>query len=605
MFTSRLLSILFSITIKNALSNCSHIETIFHIHITQKLIKMAEQPLQGGNVFEITDYTTASDWERFVANIEEILSDWKLNKQSNKDHLYRELADGSISRGIWHEKREVLKYGNVTFELRYQYLDESNLELKRDSNAGLIESDAELASYPPSESPEFQDAENDIGSINSTSSDEETKDLRPKKEEKEHGEHELPEHLPECLRDLIGNSNDFASKAHCLVRWYNLRRFMILSPRGDTIVSEDRVKLVLSSASIALSNLDCHIPIFVQIHNPKNNFYQGISEHYNIRTMYEMVFYKRALKQYSYLSELISMFREKTGCNLSDPISATIRLNYCLSTFNLFIDATEEFAGNEHQDQDELVRMTQTSVKKTPILRKPVIQDMRSGATFERVVEALEDCVPHPYKILRFLHVAALWPPVSDKVITDSQVHSDLDPAEAPIWTIRCVTSDNCNMKLVHETQAIYELLCAAVNYAYDKMDASLVFDDYDRETLQSRCLKLSYDLSVQPEVLLSDRPSDSLRKLIALLFYRAAEITAEYDALDQIAGQLKKRPSLSEIYRTFTRKHRPSIKEFIIRTQISRPFNPISTPALPQRMFCTICDDEFRLCGAFSELCD
>ncbi|CAF4735471.1 unnamed protein product, partial [Rotaria magnacalcarata] len=31
------------------------------------------------DIFEIVDYTTASDWERFIARIEEILSDWKLN----------------------------------------------------------------------------------------------------------------------------------------------------------------------------------------------------------------------------------------------------------------------------------------------------------------------------------------------------------------------------------------------------------------------------------------------------------------------------------------------------------------------------------------------
>lgn len=577
-----------------------------------------ERQLAQGNAefFEITDHTTASDWERFIAQLEDILIGWKLNKQTNKDKPYRELPPAAISRGIWHEKYDTIKFGNVTFDFRYQYLGDVDQEQSSGTNINCPKDDPKVNEEFISDSPEYHDAENEKSSSSDEDKDtddddsdlmrsnENVKCCIPIEEDKEHGEYELPEKIPECLRDLITTNNDFASKAHCLVRWYNLRKFIILTPKGDTIISEDRVKLVLSSASIALSNIDCHVPIFLKIRNPRNNFYQGISEHYNIRGLYEMVFFKKCIKKYSYMSDLISLFREKTGCNLNDPITATIRLNYCLDFFELFVEPTEEFNGNEHNqdDQDELIKMTMNlKTKKSP----PRQQDMRTNASFQQVIEVLEDCLPHPYKILKFLHIAALWPPVSDKVITDSQVHSDLDPAEAPIWTIRVLTSDNCIMKIVHETQAFYRLLCAAIDYAYDKLDADVVFSEFDnRDSLKKRCLKLSYELSTQPEVILSDKPSDSLRKLIALLFYRAAEIcAAESEAINQIANHLKKKPSLTEIYRNFSRNNRPSVKEFIIRTQISRPFNSISTPALPQRMFCTVCDEEFRLCGAFTEL--
>lgn len=542
---------------------------------------MSSQLLQSVGVFEITDHTTASDWERFIASLEEILTDLSLQKQSEDVKAYQELPSGSISKGPWHERHEVLRFGNVNFDLKYQYLKDNDL------------------STPTA----LQDVTDDTST---QCRDDEDANSLGEQDDKDFDVYELPKNTPECVRDLVSTTNDFASRAHCLVRWYNLRRFIILSPRGDTILSEDKVKLLLSSASVALSNIDCHVPIFFQIHNPNNHFYQGISEHQNIRTMYEMVWYKRNLKQYSYLSDLISMFREKAGCNLDDPITVTVRLNYCLDSFDLFLDPSEEFSGNEHNDEHQDESTTRTTRKKSQRdASKPRTQDMRSGATFEQVIDEMEDCVPHPYKILKFLHVAALWPPVSDKVITDTQVHSDLDAAEAPIWTIRCVTSDNCNMKLVHETQAIFELFEAAISYAYDKMDAANVFDDHDREALKSRCLRLCYDLATKPEVVLSERPSDSLRKLVALFFHRQAEITAQYDALDQLTEQLKKKPTLNEIYRNFTRKQKPSVKEFIIRTQISRPFNSIATPALPQRMFCTICEEEFRLCGAFSELCN
>lgn len=551
-------------------------------NISSRYLSMAGQLLQSTGVFEITDHTTASDWERFIANLEEILTDLQLHKKFADAEPYLELQPGSISNGLWHERHEILKFGNVHFDFKYQYLKESS----------PIVSSAKSHDDVGNEVPQPED-HREFNSID-------------KENEEDFDEYELPENAPECVLDLVSTTNDFASRAHCLVRWYNLRKFIILSPRGDTILSEDKVKLLLSSASVALSNIDCHVPIFFQIHNPKNHFYQGISEHQNIRTLYEMVWYKRNLKQYSHLSDLISVFREKTGCNLNDPITVTVRLNYCLDSFDLFTCPSEEFSGNEHNDDntDEPSTIDSHNQARKDTTR-PRAQDMRSGATFEQVVDAMGDCVPHPYKILKFLHVAAIWPPVSDKVITDTQVHSDLDPAEAPLWTIRCVTSDNCNMKLVHETQALFGLFKAAIDYAYDRMGAEAVFSDFNREDLVSKCLRLSYDLATKPEVVLSESSSDSIRKLVALFFYRQAEIVAQYDALDQLAAELKKKPTLNEIYRQFNKKHKTSVKEFIIRTQISRPFNPKATPALPQRMFCTICDEEFRLCGAFSELCN
>uniref|UniRef100_A0A8C6LHZ2 Rab3 GTPase-activating protein catalytic subunit n=1 Tax=Nothobranchius furzeri TaxID=105023 RepID=A0A8C6LHZ2_NOTFU len=32
-------------------------------------------------VFEITDFTTASEWERFVSRVEEVLTGWKLTAE--------------------------------------------------------------------------------------------------------------------------------------------------------------------------------------------------------------------------------------------------------------------------------------------------------------------------------------------------------------------------------------------------------------------------------------------------------------------------------------------------------------------------------------------
>uniref|UniRef100_A0AAQ5BH49 RAB3 GTPase activating protein catalytic subunit 1 n=1 Tax=Homo sapiens TaxID=9606 RepID=A0AAQ5BH49_HUMAN len=39
---------------------------------------MAADSEPESEVFEITDFTTASEWERFISKVEEVLNDWKL-----------------------------------------------------------------------------------------------------------------------------------------------------------------------------------------------------------------------------------------------------------------------------------------------------------------------------------------------------------------------------------------------------------------------------------------------------------------------------------------------------------------------------------------------
>ena len=39
------------------------------------------------------------------------------------------------------------------------------------------------------------------------------------------------------------------------------------------------------------------------------------------------------------------------------------------------------------------------------------------------------------------MHLSATWPCVSEDVLVDSDVYSDLDPGSAPIWKARLVTA--------------------------------------------------------------------------------------------------------------------------------------------------------------------
>jgi hypothetical protein len=56
-----------------------------------KTLSAGCQPANASNVedsdnheiFDINDFTTASDWERFVVHMEELINEWKLNSSSS------------------------------------------------------------------------------------------------------------------------------------------------------------------------------------------------------------------------------------------------------------------------------------------------------------------------------------------------------------------------------------------------------------------------------------------------------------------------------------------------------------------------------------------
>lgn len=55
-------------------------------------------------VFEITDFTTVSDWERFIAQITEAVTDWQLTCVEN----YKPLQRHELTTGKWEQtSREI------------------------------------------------------------------------------------------------------------------------------------------------------------------------------------------------------------------------------------------------------------------------------------------------------------------------------------------------------------------------------------------------------------------------------------------------------------------------------------------------------------------
>ncbi|NXI72865.1 RB3GP protein, partial [Anseranas semipalmata] len=318
----------------------------------------ALSPQPESEVFEITDFTTASEWERFISKIEEVLNDWKLIGISSG----KPLEKGVYTTGAWEEKSDEISFADFKFSVTHHYLVQE---------------------------PSDRDGKEEL-----------TEDVLP---------------LP--MQDLLCMNNDFPPRAHCLVRWYGLREFVVIAPaaNNDAVLSESKCNLLLSSISIALGNTGCQVPLFVQIHHKWRRMYVGECQGPGVRTDFEMVHLRKVPNQYTHLSGLLDIFKSKIGCPLTPlpPVSMAIRLTYVLQ------DWQQYFWPQQPPDIDALVG------------------GEVGGLEFGKLpFGACEDPISE-------LHLATTWPQLTEGIVVDNDVYSDLDPIQAPQWSVRIRKADN------------------------------------------------------------------------------------------------------------------------------------------------------------------
>ncbi|KAG1702098.1 Rab3 GTPase-activating protein catalytic subunit [Nymphon striatum] len=265
------------------------------------------------DVFEITDFTTVSDWEKFIAQLEELIQEWKLSSVEKKPPL----KANELTTGKWNKITETLNFVKFDFNVYHLFLEQDRAT---DSQSKVEDDD------------EDSGIRNMLFSFTCTLSQHEQMQKYLK-----FSNFLISDQRPMALADLMFSGNDFSPKRHCLVQWYGLRDFIVVQPNFDGIFTETKAKLLLSSATVALDNANCHIPIFIQVHNKDKDLFLGVCEHTNVRTYFDVAFLRRTPHIYKDLSGLTDLFKSKlcqqsmVHDNLNVLLSA--KLTYTLSNW--------------------------------------------------------------------------------------------------------------------------------------------------------------------------------------------------------------------------------------------------------------------------------
>ncbi|XP_040165301.1 rab3 GTPase-activating protein catalytic subunit [Anopheles arabiensis] len=310
------------------------------------------------------DFTTASDWELFNARLEEIFHEWKL---SFGQTTFRKLAHHELASCRWNVARETIKFADVELQVVHY---RAQLEPDRTEGSEPVE--------PVSGCQTFVDLlsiENDYCMAYGQRSD--------------------------------GDEDE--QKLHPLAQWYGLREFVIVAPVKKSISNESRIRILMSSVHIAVSESSCDVPVFVQAMDKVQHVYLGVCESGPVRMSFDIVHLHLTPPTCKYLSGLLEVFKGKIGVAYVDPVAVSVRFTYQLARF-----VSGSFVSDKSVPFTE--GWTGTDAVSLPF-----------GVSIDPVSELIVHCT---------------WPQVADNVVVDSQTYSDFDPLTAPLWSLRAQFED-------------------------------------------------------------------------------------------------------------------------------------------------------------------
>ena len=272
------------------------------------------------------------------------------------------------------------------------------------------------------------------------------KDPDSKEDQEDDNEVEEIEHsrswrgtTPDFVHDLMHTgSKEFPSgNVPPIHYFYGLNHFMVVtaSPREkEAIDNETRSKMALSTISVALNNTKCAVPCFVQVMDKFKDMFNGFSVGGGFRTNYEMIVLNKRPPYCDHLTGLLNMYKSKVKQNCDQDIEFP-SVKVCARFSYLLDDWTTYGWSQAPPDLDMFVYGPE------------LVQDLN-----QLPFGSAKD----PIKELR-LH--ASWYDLPEEIITDNDIHSDLDLMEAPAWSIGVIYEDQPQC-LLSEYLKLFSSIC-------------------------------------------------------------------------------------------------------------------------------------------------
>ena len=206
--------------------------------------------------------------------------------------------------------------------------------------------------------------------------------------------------------------------------YYGLNHYIVLAPgknEREDIDNESRSKMALSSIAVALNNTRCSIPCFVQVMERESQMFNGIGFGGGLRTNYEMIVLKKRPPYCDHLTGLLNLFKSKIRQDCSgeiemhNSVKVSARFSYILD-----LTSTVHEWSQAPPDLDMF----------SGVFGSDLVQDIRK-LPFGTAKDPIKQLILH-----------TTWQDLPEDIITDNDVHSDLDLMEAPAWSISTSLED-------------------------------------------------------------------------------------------------------------------------------------------------------------------
>ncbi|TRY78537.1 hypothetical protein TCAL_04254 [Tigriopus californicus] len=216
-----------------------------------------------------------------------------------------------------------------------------------------------------------------------------------------------------ACQSLMNGENDFPCSAHPIYYFYGLDEFIILSPQGtEQVDNPTRIKMVLGTLSVAAHNTECGIPMFIQVMQRSQAQFAGLCVNDRFRTMFEMAVLPKVPSSCRNLSEILYVFQEK----LSQPLPMSVRGCRCTLRRTYRLEDWTSHAWTQAPPDFELFAMFGGQLGYLNDLRQ-----LPFGAGQDPVKRLL---------------LNTTWPGLVEETVLENDVHNDLDPLEAPSWSV-------------------------------------------------------------------------------------------------------------------------------------------------------------------------